>query len=44
MFKKLGNAYFFNEKLKEAARWYGELFAMKRTEKRTKTPTTFFAR
>ncbi|WP_339921475.1 hypothetical protein [uncultured Flavobacterium sp.] len=28
MFKKLGNAYFFNEKLKEAARWYGELFAM----------------
>jgi hypothetical protein len=28
MFKKLGNAYFFNEKLKEAATWYGELFAM----------------
>ena len=28
MFKKLGNAYFFNEKLKEASRWYGELFAM----------------
>jgi hypothetical protein len=28
MFKKLGNAYFFNEKLKEAATWYRELFAM----------------
>jgi hypothetical protein len=28
MFQKLGNAYFFNEKLKEAVRWYGELFAM----------------
>jgi hypothetical protein len=28
IFQKLGNAYFFNEKLKEAARWYAELFAM----------------
>ena len=28
MFKKLGNAYYFNAKLEDAAKWYGELFAM----------------
>jgi outer membrane protein OmpA-like peptidoglycan-associated protein/tetratricopeptide (TPR) repeat protein len=28
MFKKLGNAYYFNAKLDEAAKWYGELFAI----------------
>ncbi len=28
MFKKLGNAYYFNAELEPAARWYGELFAM----------------
>jgi outer membrane protein OmpA-like peptidoglycan-associated protein/tetratricopeptide (TPR) repeat protein len=28
MFKKLGNAYYFNGELDRAAKWYGELFAM----------------
>jgi len=28
LFKKLGNAYYFNAKLEDAARWYGELFDM----------------
>lgn len=29
MFQKLGNAYYFNAELDKAAKWYGELFAMK---------------
>jgi outer membrane protein OmpA-like peptidoglycan-associated protein/tetratricopeptide (TPR) repeat protein len=28
LFKKLGNAYYFNAQLEDAAKWYGELFAM----------------
>ncbi len=28
LFKKLGNAYYFNAELEKAAKWYGELFAM----------------
>ncbi|KLT67674.1 tetratricopeptide repeat protein, partial [Flavobacterium sp. ABG] len=28
LFKKLGNAYYFNAELDKAAKWYGELFAM----------------
>ncbi|WPR70456.1 OmpA family protein [Flavobacterium sp. NG2] len=28
MFQKLGNAYYFNAQLENAAKWYGELFAM----------------
>lgn len=28
MFKKLGNAYYFNSDFQGAAKWYGELFAM----------------
>ena len=28
MFQKLGNSYYFNAELEEAAKWYGELFAM----------------
>lgn len=32
MFKKLGNAYYFNSELDKAARWYGELFAMDTTD------------
>ena len=28
MFQKLGNAYYFNAKFEQAAKWYGELFAM----------------
>ena len=28
MFKKLGNAYYFNAELDKAEKWYGELFAM----------------
>ncbi|RYG53834.1 MAG: flagellar motor protein MotB [Chitinophagaceae bacterium] len=28
MFKKLGNAYYFNAELEKAERWYSELFAM----------------
>ncbi|MCI9847011.1 OmpA family protein [Flavobacterium pectinovorum] len=28
MFKKLGNAYYFNSEFEGAAKWYGELFAM----------------
>jgi len=28
MFKKLGNAYYFNSDFENAAKWYGELFAM----------------
>lgn len=28
MFRKLGNAYYFNAELEKAAKWYGELFAM----------------
>ncbi|MFE3869580.1 OmpA family protein [Flavobacterium sp. LS2P90] len=28
MFKKLGNAYYFNGELDKAAKWYGELFNM----------------
>jgi outer membrane protein OmpA-like peptidoglycan-associated protein/tetratricopeptide (TPR) repeat protein len=31
MFQKLGNAYYFNAKLENAAKWYGELFAMNTT-------------
>ncbi|MGO4822777.1 MULTISPECIES: OmpA family protein [unclassified Flavobacterium] len=28
MFEKLANAYYFNAKLEDAAKWYGELFTM----------------
>lgn len=28
MFQKLGNAYYFNSEFDQAAKWYGELFAM----------------
>ncbi|MDI5896078.1 OmpA family protein [Flavobacterium algoritolerans] len=28
LFKKLGNAYYFNAQLDKAAKWYGELFTM----------------
>lgn len=28
IFQKLGNAFYFNDELGKAARWYGELFAM----------------
>ena len=28
MFQKLGNSYYFNSQLEQAAKWYGELFAM----------------
>ena len=28
MFKKLGNSYYFNSDFENAAKWYGELFAM----------------
>jgi outer membrane protein OmpA-like peptidoglycan-associated protein/tetratricopeptide (TPR) repeat protein len=28
MFKKLGNAYYFNSNFERASKWYGELFAM----------------
>jgi len=28
MLKKIGNAYYFNEELDKAAKWYGELFTM----------------
>lgn len=28
IFQKLGNAFYFNDELDKAARWYGELFAM----------------
>lgn len=28
MFQKLGNAYYFNSDFEQAAKWYGELFAM----------------
>jgi outer membrane protein OmpA-like peptidoglycan-associated protein len=28
MFQKLGNAYYFNAKLENAAKWYGELFTL----------------
>ena len=31
MFKKLGNAYYYNGELDQAAKWYGELFAMDTT-------------
>ncbi|HEU0125945.1 MAG TPA: flagellar motor protein MotB, partial [Flavobacterium sp.] len=31
MFKKLGNAYYFNSNFEGAAKWYGELFAMNTT-------------
>lgn len=31
MFKKLGNAYYFNSDFQNAAKWYGELFAMNTT-------------
>lgn len=31
MFKKLGNAYYFNSNFGGAAKWYGELFAMNTT-------------
>jgi len=31
MFKKLGNAYYFNSDFENAAKWYGELFAMNPT-------------
>lgn len=29
LFEKLGNAYYFNDDYDQAAKWYGELFAMK---------------
>ncbi|KUJ61246.1 flagellar motor protein MotB [Flavobacteriaceae bacterium CRH] len=29
LFKKLGNSYYFNSNYEAAAKWYGELFAMK---------------
>ena len=29
LFKKLGDSYYFNSNYKNAAKWYGELFAMK---------------
>lgn len=29
LFEKLGNAYYFNAQLEQAAKWYGELFALK---------------
>ncbi|TDE05729.1 OmpA family protein [Flavobacterium sandaracinum] len=32
MFKKLGNSYYYNADLEEAARWYGELFSMDTTD------------
>lgn len=28
MFEKLGNSYYFNSELEQAAKWYGQLFAM----------------
>jgi tetratricopeptide (TPR) repeat protein len=28
IFKKLGNSYYYNAELDQAAKWYGELFAM----------------
>ena len=28
MFKKLGNSYYYNTELDQAAKWYGELFTM----------------
>ena len=28
LFKKLGNAYYFNKELEKAAKWYGELFEL----------------
>jgi tetratricopeptide (TPR) repeat protein len=28
MFKKLGNSYYYNAELDQAAKWYGELFSM----------------
>ncbi|MFV5690373.1 OmpA family protein [Flavobacterium sp. ZT3R25] len=31
LFKKLGNAYYFNAELDKAAKWYGELFVMDTT-------------
>ncbi|MBB4802428.1 outer membrane protein OmpA-like peptidoglycan-associated protein [Flavobacterium nitrogenifigens] len=31
MFKKLGNSYYFNSDFANAAKWYGELFAMNST-------------
>jgi len=31
LFKKLGNAYYFNAQLDKAAKWYGELFTMDNT-------------
>jgi outer membrane protein OmpA-like peptidoglycan-associated protein/tetratricopeptide (TPR) repeat protein len=32
LFKKLGNAYYFNAELDKAAKWYGELFALDTTD------------
>jgi outer membrane protein OmpA-like peptidoglycan-associated protein/tetratricopeptide (TPR) repeat protein len=32
MFQKLGNAYYFNAELINAAKWYGELFAMNQNQ------------
>ena len=32
MFKKLGNSYYFNAELEQAAKWYGELFAVYTTD------------
>ena len=29
LFKKLGDSYYFNSNFEKAAKWYGELFAMK---------------
>jgi outer membrane protein OmpA-like peptidoglycan-associated protein/tetratricopeptide (TPR) repeat protein len=38
MFQKLGNAYYFNAELVEAAKWYSELFAMNQDQE----PEYFF--
>jgi outer membrane protein OmpA-like peptidoglycan-associated protein/tetratricopeptide (TPR) repeat protein len=32
LFQKLGNSYYFNAKLKEANKWYNELFSMNKDE------------
>lgn len=29
LFKKLGDSYYFNSNYEKAAKWYGELFAMR---------------
>ncbi|WP_166920181.1 OmpA family protein [Flavobacterium poyangense] len=32
MFRKLGNSFYFNSKFDQAAKWYGELFAMNKEQ------------